>query len=186
MKLKANNNFATTKFLEDICKITKGKQLNLSSSQKGNYPIINGGVEPSGYCDKFNNIENTITINQGGSAGFVCFQKQKFWASAHCFVLQEIQPYIIPKFLYYYLKNSEKYLYKLALQTSSTIPGIRVNDLKKVKIIFPCLEIQKKIVKMLDKFEYYLFDLLSGLPLEIIFRNKQYKYYLHKLFKFEK
>ena len=38
--------------LKDLCIINKGKQLNkdkLLDSTNGKYPVINGGIEPSGY-----------------------------------------------------------------------------------------------------------------------------------------
>jgi type I restriction enzyme S subunit len=40
----------------------------------------------SGYTDKFNSDENTITISEGGnSCGFVSFMKSKFWLGGHCY-----------------------------------------------------------------------------------------------------
>jgi len=54
--------------------------------EDGEYPVINGGISPSGYIDMFNSEENTITVSQGGaSAGFVNFIEQKFWLGAHAF-----------------------------------------------------------------------------------------------------
>lgn len=53
--------------LSSVCDIVKGEQLNkLALEKSGDYPCINGGVEPSGYTDEWNRIENTITISEGG------------------------------------------------------------------------------------------------------------------------
>ena len=79
--------------LGDVVKIYKGKQLNKSTlTKEGAFPVINGGIEPSGYTDNFNTLENTITISEGGnSCGFVNLITEKFWSGGHCYTLQEIQ-----------------------------------------------------------------------------------------------
>ena len=71
--------------LEKIARIKKGQQLNrITLDRSGEYPVQNGGVKPSGYTDKWNTKENTITISEGGnSCGFVKFNKQEIlvWRS---------------------------------------------------------------------------------------------------------
>jgi type I restriction enzyme, S subunit len=61
------------KTVNDTCVISKGVQFNKKDMFKnGTYPVINGGINPSGYIEQYNQDENTITISQGGaSAGFV-------------------------------------------------------------------------------------------------------------------
>ena len=61
------------KIVNDVCTILKGVQFNKENmAENGSYPVINGGVNPSGYIEQYNQDENTITISQGGaSAGFV-------------------------------------------------------------------------------------------------------------------
>lgn len=49
----------------------------------------------------------------------------------------------------------------------------------------PSLEIQSKIVQILDKLEIYSKDIKTGLPLEVSDRKKQYNYYLNKLLTFK-
>lgn len=34
---------------------------------EGTYPVINGGINPSGYIEQYNQEEKTITISQGGA-----------------------------------------------------------------------------------------------------------------------
>ena len=78
------------KLLGDFCEITKGVQFNKSDMNvEGSYPVINGGINPSGYIEQFNQEENTITISQGGaSAGYVNWLSVKFWAGAHCWIIK--------------------------------------------------------------------------------------------------
>ena len=58
--------------------------------------------------------------------------------------------------------------------------------LKKFKIPIPPIEVQQRIVTILDKFDALVNDLTSGIPAEIEARKKQYEYYREKLLGFEK
>lgn len=50
--------------LADICDIVKGKQVNGEFlTDSGNYYVMNGGIEPSGYYDDYNTEANTISIS---------------------------------------------------------------------------------------------------------------------------
>jgi type I restriction enzyme S subunit len=53
-----------------------------------------------------------------------------------------------------------------------------------VKVPFPPVEEQKRIVDILDRFDTLCNDLTSGLPAEIAARQKQYEYYRDKLLSF--
>lgn len=52
-------------------------------------------------------------------------------------------------------------------------------------IPIPSLEVQKRLVEVLDNFDAICTDLSSGLPAEIEARQKQYEYYRDKLLSFE-
>ena len=60
-----------------------------------------------------------------------------------------------------------------------------VSDLKKIKIPLPSLEIQQRIVDILDRFDALCNDITSGLPAETEARKKQYEYYRDKLLTFK-
>ena len=57
-------------------------------------------------------------------------------------------------------------------------------ELKKVEIPIPSLDVQNRIVQVLDNFDTLCTDLSSGLPAEIEARQKQYEYYRDKLLTF--
>ncbi|ULO00737.1 type I restriction/modification system, specificity subunit [Campylobacter sp. RM5004] len=134
--------------LADTCDIQKGQQLNkLNLQENGKFPVINGGIEPSGYYDEFNTQENTITISEGGnSCGYVNFLTTKFWSGGHCYTLQNVK--IDNKFLYFYLKYQEKDIMKLRL--GSGLPNIQKGSISAVIIKYPSLEEQKKIGEVLS------------------------------------
>ena len=54
-----------------------------------------------------------------------------------------------------------------------------------IVVPLPPLEVQEKIVEMLDKFDKLCNDLSEGLPAEIEARQKQYEYYRDKLLSFQ-
>ena len=93
--------------LGELCKIKKGTQLNKDGLLKeGKYPVINGGINPSGYWNKFNFGKELITISQGGaSAGFVNYVTTNFWAGAHCYVLVNPKECINYRLLYHIVKK---------------------------------------------------------------------------------
>lgn len=161
--------------LGDIAQIKRGERVTKSNLiDNGEFPVISGGVKPMGYLNKSNREANTITIAQYGTAGYVDLQTQPFWANDVCYSVfpNEI---LNNKFLYYYLMKSQKYIYSL---TRKAIPdNLPIENLKSVKIPVPSLEVQNKIVEVLDSFS----SLVRSLVLEKTVREKQYKYYLNHL-----
>ncbi|MCQ2946831.1 restriction endonuclease subunit S, partial [Helicobacter pylori] len=72
--------------LGDIAEIKRGVRITKNELDVfGKYPVVSGGVGFLGYTNNFNRYENTITIAQYGTAGYVNFQKNKFWANDVCF-----------------------------------------------------------------------------------------------------
>ncbi|ENZ6662145.1 TPA: restriction endonuclease subunit S, partial [Escherichia coli] len=56
----------------------------------------------------------------------------------------------------------------------------------KILIPVPSMEIQERIVSILDKFDTLTNSITEGLPREIELRQKQYEYYRDLLFSFPK
>lgn len=169
------------KELGELCSVETGKQLNRTKlSDKGKYPVLNGGAEYSGFYDEYNTKEKTIAISQGGaSAGFVNYMFSKFWAGAHCYVVNPTNNVIINKFLFYILKNGQIKLQNA--KQGAGIPGLKRSELKKFPIPIPPLPIQQEIVRILDTFT----DLDAELQAELEARKKQYEHYRNQLLNFE-
>ena len=133
--------------LGEICEIKKGEQLNknILSNDVG-FPVINGGIEPSGYTQKWNTKENTITISEGGnSCGYVNLLKEKFWSGGHCYTLLNLK--IDKNFLYQYLKYNQDNIMKL--RVGSGLPNIQKNTIENFNIVEPLLNEQQKIAEVL-------------------------------------
>ncbi|WP_120916243.1 restriction endonuclease subunit S [Helicobacter pylori] len=172
------------KKLGEVCEIIRGKRVTKKEIlDKGKYPVVSGGIGFMGYLNEYNREENTITIAQYGTAGFVNWQNQKFWANDVCFSVIPKET-LINRYLYYVLTNMQNYLYSIS--NRSAIPySISSNNIMQITIPIPPLEIQQEIVKILDQFSILTTDLLAGIPAEIKVRKKQYEYYREKLLTFK-
>ncbi|WQY53241.1 restriction endonuclease subunit S [Helicobacter pylori] len=101
--------------LGDVAEIKRGVRITKNELDVfGKYPVVSGGVGFLGYTNNFNRYENTITIAQYGTAGFVNWQNQKFWANDVCFCVYPNKDVIKNIFLYYFLKVNQNYLYEIS------------------------------------------------------------------------
>ncbi len=163
--------------LDNVCSINTGTQLNKSKLlDNAEYPVINGGIVPSGYWYEYNTNKDTIIISQGGaSAGYVNFMEMPFWAGAHCYIVKKESDEIIYRYLYHFLKGKETILQQC--QQGAGIPSLSKNAIYELAIPIPPLEIQSKVVNILDNFT----DLSKNLIKELKNRQRQYEYYRDKL-----
>ena len=137
--------------LKSIGNIKKGEQINSEElSKSGSYYMLNGGTEPSGYLEKYNTLENTITISEGGnSCGYVKYNKCKFWCGGHCYSIENKM--IDNHYLYQLLKFNENKIMRLRI--GSGLPNIQKKDLENFELSIHEKNDQHKIAKLLIKFD---------------------------------
>ena len=112
--------------------------------------MLNGGTEPSGYLEKYNTLENTITISEGGnSCGYVKYNKCKFWCGGHCYSIENKM--IDNHYLYQLLKFNENKIMRLRI--GSGLPNIQKKDLENFELSIHEKNDQHKIAKLLIKFD---------------------------------
>lgn len=168
--------------LGDYIDLYTGVQFNKNDmEEEGTYPVINGGILPSGYTEQYNEPSETITISQGGaSAGYVNYLKTPFWAGAHCFVLRpKSESVLLNRYLYHFVKQSELYLQQS--QQGAGIPSVNRDKINALQIPLPPLSIQQEIVKILDTFT----TLIEKMKQEVEKRKKQMEYYREQLLTFK-
>ena len=132
-------------------------------------------------------VDNSL-INNGEviTLGRARYANIKYWngsfiSSNNITITSKDVSKILNKFLYYFLvMNNEKFYV-----SSSTYPKFDNDIFDQFLIPIPSLEIQIKIVNILDKLQYYSKDIKTGLPLEIEQRQKQYEYYRDLLLDFK-
>ncbi|PKL79809.1 MAG: restriction endonuclease subunit S [Ignavibacteriae bacterium HGW-Ignavibacteriae-4] len=159
------------KRLGEVCNISKGQQLNKTElTESGKYPCQNGGIEPSGFTNNFNTIENTITISEGGnSCGYVNFLKSKFWCGGHCYALLEIKAFTEKKFLFHFLKFNQNEL--MRLRVGSGLPNIQKRDILNLIVSLPSFVEQQKIGSFLSAIEKAIESLETELDISKEFKK---------------
>ncbi len=91
---------------------------------------------------------------------------------------------LLPKFIYYYMFIVDEFC-----NNNTNISGfasVDMGKLKKMQFPIPPIELQEKIVAILDRFETLVNDLTQGLPAEISAIKEQYEYYRNKLLTFKR
>jgi len=170
--------------LGDTCKMKAGKAIAsglISDECTEETPIkCYGGNGVRGYVKNANeNGSYPIIGRQGALCGNVKYAEGQFYATEHAVVVKPKEKYN-PRFLYHLLTNMNLNQYKSA----GAQPGLAVKNIAELVAPVPPLDVQNRIVNVLDNFEKICSDLNIGLPAEIEARQKQYEYYRDKLLTF--
>ncbi|WP_438263349.1 restriction endonuclease subunit S [Streptococcus oralis] len=141
------------------------------------YADVNYGDIP----DKDIHTEEAIVVKSRGIIDFeYCTKpfsfKNEFWSYS------SDNENINLRYIYHYLVHNKEHFQNIA--NNMQMPQISSNDTEKFKIPVPSLEIQSRIVQVLDNFDMVCNDLNIGLPKEIELRQKQYEYFREKLLTF--
>ena len=91
---------------------------------------------------------------------------------------------ILHRYLYYALSSNQFFHYDVTYSKGTKMPRGDKCAVMKYPIPVPPLEVQQKIISILDRFDALCNDLTSGLPAEIAARKKQYEHYRDKLLTF--
>jgi type I restriction enzyme S subunit len=176
-------NFCT---VENICEISRGKVISKDFIKEnyGEYPVYSSQTENNGvlgWISTFDYDGEYLTwTTDGANAGTVFYRKGRFNITNVCGLLKPKNSEINIRYLYFALKLVAK---KYVVQGMGN-PKLMSNVMGKIKIPVPPLDVQNRIVNVLDNFEKICSDLNIGLPAEIEARQKQYEYYRDKLLTF--
>ena len=91
-----------------------------------------------------------------------------------------------PDFLYHLLKSRRVRRGLEMKAPPGTVQNLNTEIVKQVVLPAPSLVEQRRIAKILDKFDALVNDASIGLPAELAARRKQYEYYRDRLLTFEK
>lgn len=146
------NNFPNweEKSLGEISKITIGEfVIRTKQNPNGQYPVFNGGKSFTGFYDEFNNEGNKIIISaRGANAGFVNFEKRRYWAGNSCYsidILDKKNNDVI--FFYYLVKFFENRF--TDFQQAANIPSVSKKDVSIFQVFCPLIQEQNKISSFL-------------------------------------
>lgn len=177
------------KTLGEVCEIFTGGEAPLNAIKGytpdviNKYPIYGNGVEVYGFTDSYRIDKDAVTISSiGANTGAIYFRKAFFTPIIRLKVVIPKHDNLLPKYIFHYLRSI-----KISSKKSS-VPNMSAADVKSITIPIPCpddpeksLEIQKEIVRILDKFSTLTAELQAELTAELQARKSQYEYYRNQL-----
>ena len=165
--------------LGEVVKIMNGK--DYKSHQEGNIPVYGtGGILT--YIDTAFDDGPTVLLPRKGSIDKVYYVDSPFWTVDTIYWTKFSRDSLVcPKFLYYFMTTIN--LSKMNTGTGA-IPSLTQTVLSRIEIPVPPLEVQRKIVEVLDNFSELTAELTAKLTAELEARKKQYEYYRDNLLNF--
>ena len=176
---------ASLKSIGDICNVVVGGEppadciKGESKDSSHMFPVWGNGKEAYGYSGTYKIDRDAVVISSiGANTGAVYYRKAFFTPIIRLKVVMPKDNQLSSRFLFHVLSAT-------AIKSkSSSVPNMNANEIKAIKIPVPPLDVQSRIVNVLDNFEKICSDLNIGLPAEIEARQKQYEYYRDKLLTF--
>ena len=170
-------NGVSFKTLRDISQMQRGTSLTKKQANEGTVPVISGGKEPAFYCDTENREGETITVaGSGAGAGYVQYWNKPIFVG-DAFSIKGKHD-VSTKYLYYCLTNMQDAIY--STKKGGGVPHVHISDIDNFEIPVPPVDVQSKIVEILDCFS----SLEAELEAELEKRKRQYVYYRDMLLNF--
>ena len=169
--------------LDEICNISRGKVISKDYilSNPGIYPVYSSQTENDGVLGMINTYmydgEYLTWTTDGARAGSVFYRNGKFNITNVCGLISIKENWVKTKFLFYFLElEAPKYV-----SSGMGNPKLMSNVISCIKVPILPLEIQNKIIHILDNFTELTAELIAELTAELTARKKQYEYYRDKL-----
>ena len=137
-------------------------------------------------CKKYKPQKNDVyMVKSGSTTGKVAFVdtdiRFNIWSPLAAMRVNEQNS---ARFLFYLLQTEKVQKQVKAKASHGSQPNLGMRELEQFEVDVPPLDVQSRIVNVLDNFEKICSDLNIGLPAEIEARQKQYEYYRDKLLTF--
>ena len=163
--------------LRDICEIRRGvRVVKKQLSDRDGYPVYQNSLTSLGMYQSSNRKSGTTFVICAGAAGEIGYCNTEFWAADDCSTVESDA--LIDRFIYFYLMTKQS---KLKSQVrKASVPRLSRDAIENLSIPVPPLEIQNRIVEVLDK----MTTLTAELEAELEARKQQYEYYRNKLLTF--
>lgn len=171
--------------LEKIADIGTGSSNTNEGLAEGLYPFFVRSQEPLRKNEYEFDETAIITAGDGVGVGKVFhYIEGKYAIHQRAYRIHINTPKVLPKYFFHYMRTSFlPYIQKTMFQGS--VSSIRRPMLNGFPVPIPAIEVQERLVEMLDNFNVICSDLTSSLSAEIETRKKQYEYYRDKLLSFK-
>ena len=170
--------------IKEIAEVGTGRSDRKDAIEDGSYPFY---VRSKDVLKKnsFEFDEEAIIIpGEGGIGEIFHYANGKYALHQRAYRIH-FTTNIITKFAYYYFSNSFKaFIFQKAV--NATVTSIRKPMIEDFEIPVPPLEVQRKIVEVLDNFSELTAELEAELSAELEARQKQYEYYRDNLLNFNR
>ena len=179
--------------LSELCDIGDGLHGTPAYNDSGEYYFINGNNLSNGRIvfdaktkkiakDEYERIRisfgETLLFSINGTIGNIAIYNDENIAlgkSVAYFTITSDR--LLLKYLFYALQSRQAMDYFEKNLTGSTIKNLGLKTIRDYRIALPPLDVQNRLVQVLDNFDAICSDLKIGLPAEIEARQKQYEYY---------
>lgn len=163
-----------------VAELSRGRVMSKEYliNNAGEYPVYSSQTANNGEIGKIRTFdydgEYVTWTTDGANAGTVFHRTKKFSITNVCGLIRIKNTKVLNyKFLFYWLSiEAKKYVY-----SGMGNPKLMSNQIAKIPIPIPPLEIQQEIVRILDSFSM----LTAELQAELQARKSQYEYYHNQL-----
>ena len=163
-----------------VAELSRGRVMSKEYliNNAGEYPVYSSQTANNGEIGKIRTFdydgEYVTWTTDGANAGTVFHRTKKFSITNVCGLIRIKNTKVLNyKFLFYWLSiEAKKYVY-----SGMGNPKLMSNQIAKIPIPIPPLEIQQEIVRILDSFSM----LTAELQAELQARKSQYEYYRNQL-----
>lgn len=167
-----------------VAELSRGRVMSKEYliNNAGEYPVYSSQTANNGEIGKIRTFdydgEYVTWTTDGANAGTVFHRTKKFSITNVCGLIRIKNTKVLNyKFLFYWLSiEAKKYVY-----SGMGNPKLMSNQIAKIPIPIPPLEIQQEIVRILDNFSMLTAELQTKLQAELQARKSQYEYYLNQL-----
>lgn len=154
---------------EDCLSITNGKKYDGDYQEYGSFPICgSGGIMGYGeskFCDK-----DTVILGRKGNINSPIYMKNDYWIVDTAFSLAVDRQKLQPKYFYFWCKRFDFTKYN----KQGVLPSLTKNDLQKIEIPIPPMELQTSFVVMLEQADKSEFDGFKSQFIEMFGFNDEY------------
>ena len=143
---------------EDCLTITNGKKYDGDYQESGSFPICgSGGIMGYGerkFCDK-----DTIILGRKGNINSPIYMENDYWIVDTAFSLAVNRQKLLPKYFYFWCKRFDFTKYN----KQGVLPSLTKNDLQKIEMPMPPMELQTSFVVMLEQADKSEFELRKSI-----------------------
>lgn len=148
--IEVHSKYPINKLGDNGVEIQKGTAITRDTVEDGNIKVVAGGIDYAYTINKANREKDIITVSaSGANAGYVNYWNEPIFAS-DCTTIKGNNR-LKTSYIYNYLKTIQEDIFKLARGAAQ--PHVYREDLAKIPIPVPPLNVQVQIIKETEKLD---------------------------------